>query len=173
MCSSTFLQWLNLAEAVWVLHQTISYTHKSSWLCSLGPLGAMEHEGMVLCLDFLPGCCCFEWKRLCLFLYIKPHITKPRSSRKSLFSNSLYSASKMPSFQTVSLKQCSEWVDVTWDDFWRLKCRSVREVTSGVECFALPMLCTSLCSDFAGSQTQKELLSFLLLLQSLFWVCST
>lgn len=110
---------------------------------------------------WISWCCCSEWKRLCVFLYIKPHITKRRNSRKSLLSNSLYSASKMPSFRALSLKQGSEWVDVTWDDFWRLKCRSVREVTSGVEYFALLMLCTSLCSDLAGNQTHKELLSFL------------
>lgn len=66
---------------------------------------------------WISWCYCFEWKRLCVLLYIKPHVTKPRSSRKSLF---LYSASKMPSFQAVSLEQGSEWVDVTWDDFWRL-----------------------------------------------------
>lgn len=87
---------------------------------------------------------CFKWKRLYVFLYIKPHLTKPRSSRKSLFSNSLCSASKMPSFQAAGIKQGSKWVDATWDDFWRLKCRSLREVTSAVECFALLILCTSL-----------------------------
>lgn len=51
---------------------------------------------------------------------IKPQITKPRGSRKSLFANSLHSAHRKPSPQDVDLRQGSEWVDAPWDDISRL-----------------------------------------------------
>lgn len=57
---------------------------------------------------WISRCCCFEWKRrLWVLVYKSTHKKTQEVAEKSLFSNSLYSDSKMPSFQAGSLKQGS------------------------------------------------------------------
>lgn len=78
--------------------------------------------------------------------HIKPQITKPRGSRKSLFTNSFLSTYEKPSPQAGDLRQGTEWVYAPWDDFWRLSSADQWGKWLLELCLALLMLCTSLYS---------------------------
>lgn len=106
MCSSTSCQWLNWAGPVSVCHQAVCCTHKSKCLCSLGPLRAIEQEKE----GALPGFRDVPALNEKGFVssHIKPQITKPGGSGRSLFTNSFLSAYEKPSPQAVDLRQGTE-----------------------------------------------------------------